>query len=51
MIFCTQFSVKLFDDKGVGVELGDVKIGYQGQPKDTDFPTYKKVRSAFSRLR
>lgn len=39
--FCTQFSVKLFDDKGVGVELGDVKIGYQGQPKDTDFPTYK----------
>ncbi|WFT03756.1 AAA family ATPase [Acinetobacter baumannii] len=48
--FCTQFSVKLFDDKGVGVELGDVKIGYQGQPKDTDFPTYKKLDQHFQGL-
>lgn len=48
--FCTQFSVKLFDDKGVGVELGDVKIGYQGQPKDTDFPTYKKLDQHFQSL-
>ncbi|MEG0131861.1 MAG: AAA family ATPase [Acinetobacter sp.] len=48
--FCTQFSVKLFDDKGIGVELGDVKIGYQGQPKDTDFPTYKKLHQYFQSL-
>lgn len=48
--FCTQFSVKLFDDQGVGVELGDVKIGYQGQPKDTDFPTYKKLDQYFQSL-
>lgn len=41
--FCTQFSVKLFDDNGVGVELGEVKIGYKGQPRDTNFPTYKKL--------
>ena len=48
--FCTQFSVKLFDDKGVGFELGDVKIGYKGQPKDTSFPTYKKLDNHFQCL-
>lgn len=48
--FCTQFSVKLFDDRGVGIELGEVKIGYKGQPKDTNFPTYKKLDHHFKFL-
>ncbi len=48
--YCTQFSVKLFDDKGVGSVLGCVKIGYQGQPKNTEFPTYKKLDQHFQSL-
>ncbi|WP_432464108.1 hypothetical protein [Agarivorans sp. QJM3NY_33] len=46
--FVTMFYLSLFDEKGALHEIGNIKIGFQGQT--TDKSTYETLDSEFQKL-